>query len=271
MRDFAMIMTVLASLLLSFYTAIAVGRWWVIRTQGVGGIKAAAVEITNLLTQAVTQDKQVLDSVRRYAQASLCLVFLWRRGHLGRMKEEMVTMKILTEQEADQMLKWNHDLHETVWAWQTAIVCTLWQEGRIKSDMVFRQLLERCSDGRKAVQCIHTYLAVKIPMQYVHLLGLLVKMHNMVLSIIMGTLFGAAIRNAETIIAIQLAGRTLVLPLLFNAILLINAELSDPFDGGPCDFPGLAYKNALEKDANGFVAAAQNMPTWLEKRSLLPK
>jgi len=270
MREFAMIMTVLASLLLSFYTAMAVGRWWAMRTAGIGGIKAATVEIENVISQTVTQDPQVLSAVRRYGRASLLLIFLWRRKSLGTLKQELVTLKVLTENEADQLLKWNHDLHETLWAWQSAIVCTLWQEGKIPSEIVLRQLLERCSDGRKAVQVIHTHLAVKIPMQYVHLLCLLVKMHNLVLSIIMGTLFGAAVRNGEAIICVQLVARTFLLPLLFNAILLINAELSDPFSGNPSDFPGNAYQNALENDGGAFVKAAQAQPRWLSRRNPLP-
>jgi len=270
MREFAMIMTVLASLLLSFYTAMAVSRWWAIRTGGVGGIKSAAMQLEMLISQMVTQEPQVLDSIRRYARTSLILVFMWRRKKLGTMKEDLVAMKLLTAEEADKMLTWNHCLHETVWAWQSAVVCMLWQEGKIRSDQLLRSLLEECSKGRAAVQCIHTHLAVKIPMQYVHLLGLLVKMHNLVLAIIMGVLFGAAVRNGEIIICVQLAGRTLLLPLLFNAILLINAELSDPFDGAPTDFPGLQYSNGLEKDGSAFVEASQNMPNWLARRSPLP-
>lgn len=271
MREFAMIMTILASLLLSFYTGISVGRWWMIRSAGVGGIKAAAMDLEMLISQLVTQEPQVLGSIRRYARSSLILVFLWRRKKLDSVKQELVGMDLLTEDEGSQLLKWNHCLHETIWAWQTAIVYTLYRENKIKSDQLLRTLLEKCSDGRKAVQCIHTHLAVKIPMQYVHLLGLLVKAHNAVLSVIMGALFGAAVRNAEIIICFQLAGRTLILPLLFNAILLINAELSDPFSGHPTDFPGSAYQNALENDGSAFVKASQNMPNWMARRNPLPQ
>lgn len=272
MREFAMIMTVLASLLLSFYTAMAVGRWWAIRAKGVGGIKAAAMELEMLISQAVTQEPQVLDAIRRYARTSLVLVFLWRRGLLGadQAKAELIKQGLLTDQEASQLSKWNHCLHETIWGWQSVIVCVLWREGKIHSDQLLRTLLERCSDGRSAIQCIHTHLAVKIPMQYVQLLGFLVKMHNVILSVIMGALFGAAVRNAEIIICCQLVGRTLILPFLFNAILLINAELSDPFDGGPTDFPCLAYSNGLEKDGSSIVKASQNFPEWMAKRNPLP-
>jgi len=275
MREFAMILMVLSSLLLSFYTAMAVGRWWAIRTAGVGGIKAAAMELEMLISQMVTQEAQVLDAIRRYARASLFLVFLWRRDQMGEMQEQLIAQGLLTEQEARALLgtpeaPWNHVLHETIWSWQSAIVCTLYREGKIESDQLLRTLLERCSDGRKAIQCIHTHLAVKIPMQYVHLLCFLVKMHNVILSVIMGALFGAAVRNSELIICCQLMGRTLILPFLFNAILLINAELADPFDGGPTDFPCLAYSKALEMDGSSFVKASQNRPDWMAKRNSLP-
>lgn len=275
MREFAMIMTGLASLLLSFYTAISVGRWWVVRTVGVGGIRAAAMELQMLVSQIVTQDAHVLKAIRRYAQTSLILVFLWRQGKMqpAVLKHALVQKHgLLDEQEVDALLKDNNHpcLHETIWAWQSAIICALHQEGKIKSDKLFRALLEKCSDGRMAVQCIHTHLAVKIPMQYVHLLGLLVKMHNLILAFIMGALFGAAVRSGEIIICIQLAARTVILPLLFNAILLINAELSDPFDGHESDFPGDAYSNAIAKGGEGFVKAGQNMPNWLARRNILP-
>lgn len=270
MREFAGIMTFLASLLLSFYTAMAVGRWWAIRTAGVGGIKSAAMELELLISQQVTQEKQVLDSIRRYARASLILVFLWRRKKLPLMEQDLVNQGILTPQECAQMRKWDHCLHETVWAWQSAIVCVLYKEGKIKQDQLLKTLLDRCADGRQAVQVIHTHLAVKIPMQYVHLLGVLVKMHNAILAVIMGVLFGAAVRNAEIIICCQLVGRTFILPLLFNAILLINAELSDPFGGSPTDFPGQKYQLALEADGSAFVKASNSFPDWLARRTTLP-
>jgi len=266
MRAFAMIMTNLAAFLLSFYTSISVTRWWTMRTAGVGGIKAAVVDIELLLYQNVTKEEKVLSAVRRYGRASLFLICLWRGQHMSKMTEEMTKNDILTGHECEQLLKWNHCLHETIWAWQAGIISMLYKEGKIKSDQLYTMLLQKCTDGRSAVQCVHTHLAVRIPMQYVHLLGILVKLHNLVLAIIMGFLFGAALRQSEVIICVQLFGRTLILPFLFNAVLLINAALSDPFDGSETDFPVPLYQGALEKDSCGMIAATDNMPEWLSKR-----
>jgi len=266
MRAFAMIMTGLAAFLLSFYTSIIVSRWWTMRTAGVGAIKAATVDLELLLYQCVTQEERVLSAVRRYGRTSLLLIFLWRRQEMANVKQILMGHGLLDEHECDQLLKWNkHVLHETIWAWQTGIITKLHRQGQIKSDQLYAMLLEKCTDGRAAAQCIHTHLAVRVPMQYVHLLGLLVKMHNFILAVIMGLLFGAAIRNGHYVLCVQLFGRTLILPFLFNAILLINCDLSDPFESGEADFPGEVYQAGLEKDCVGIISATQNMPAWLQE------
>jgi hypothetical protein len=269
MRQFAMIMTTLAAFLLTFYTTLSVNRWWAIRTQGVGGIKAATVALVWNMQQLCPQEQEILDAVSRYGRASLKLIFIWRRSDkiTAETLKPLEDKKLLTQEEVKLLLEWNHCLHETIWAWQMGIVKMLHFEGKIHTDQMLRSLIEYCEAGRQAVQVVHTHLAVKIPMQYVHLLGLLVKMHNFVLALIMGILFGAAYRASEWVICMQLFGRTLILPFLFNAILLINAELSDPFDGGISDFPDGGYIANLGKDCQGIVDASKKMPTWITERS----
>merc|ERR1719353_1513305 len=152
------------------------------------------------------------------------------------------------------------NLHEKIWAWQMAIVNKMYQEGKIKSDQLYSILLQKVLDGRAAVQLVHTHLAVRVPMQYVHLLGLLVKMHNFVLAVIMGVLFGAAARQGQTILCVQLVARIFILPFLFNAILLINCDLADPFNGSEGDFPGDVYQVAIGKDCEAMIGATDNFP-----------
>lgn len=266
MRAFSTIMTTLAAFLLSFYTSITVNRWWTIRTAGIGAIKAAAMELEMYVHQLVTEDEEILSAIRRYARASLALLFLWRRDELGSVKTELVGRGILYEDECDQLLKCNHNLHESIWSWQAAIISMLNDEGKIKGPPFLCLLLSKVSQGREGVQVIATHLSVKVPMQYVHLLGLMVKIHNVVIAVLMGILFGAAVRDGQTIICSQLFGRTVLMPILFNAILLINAELSDPFDGGSADFPGLKYDKAIEADGKAMISAAEALPAFIAER-----
>merc|ERR1719263_2005483 len=100
-----MIMTGLAAFLLSFYTAITVARWWAMRTGGVGGIKAATVDLEWLLYQNVTQDKDILGAIRRYGRTSMMLIFLWRQGMTSdQMRDELVKRVLLDEKEAEQII-----------------------------------------------------------------------------------------------------------------------------------------------------------------------
>merc|ERR1719401_125790 len=235
------------------------------RTGGCGGIKAATVNLEWLLYQNVTQETEVLDAVRRYGRTSMYLIFLWRQPTLGTLRKALSHQKLLTEKEIEQLEKMGNGFkHETIWAWQGGIVTMLYNEGKIKSDQLFTTLIEQCMEGRAAVQLVHTHLAVRVPVQYVHVLGLMVKMHNFVLAVIMGVLFAVALRNGETIICAQVCGRTLILPFLFNAILLINANLADPFSGDDTDFPPATYQKALDKDCNGFIEATEKLPQWLK-------
>lgn len=276
MRAFAMIMTGLAAFLLSFYTSICVTRWWAMRTGGIGGIKAATVDLVWLLRQNVTDKKEILDAVERYGRTSLFLIFLWRKhGSLTEdvLKTELGKRNLIKDSEFENLfslLAKGYCLHETVWSWQGGIVSKLYKDGQIKSDQLFTTLLKCVQDGRSAVQLIHTHLAVRVPMQYVHVLGLLVKMHNFVVALIMGILFGMAIRKQEVFICVQTFARTLILPFLFNAILLMNANLADPFSGDSADFPGAIYQGAIGKDCQGFRLASENLPPWLNSKSEQP-
>merc|ERR1719456_412445 len=118
MRAFAKIMTGLAAFLLSFYTSTSVARWWTVRTDGVGGIKSATMDLCMWISQFCTKEEQVLSAVRRYSRASLILVFLWRRQQAGdpkKLKDQLVGRELLKPEEVDKLLKWNHCLHETIW------------------------------------------------------------------------------------------------------------------------------------------------------------
>merc|ERR1719399_2762301 len=107
-----------------------------IRTAGIGGIKAATVELEMFICQLVTKDETVLDAIRRYGRTSMILLFMWR-GHQIDDKEEMksklVDRGFLTQEEVGKIVDWSTK-HEVIWAWQAGIVTMLYKEGKIKSD-----------------------------------------------------------------------------------------------------------------------------------------
>lgn len=282
MTSFATILQGLAGFLLSFYTALAVNRWWVMRTQGIAFIRAAAMDLQMYIVHFVCDDEEVLEGIRRYAAASVALLFLWRRGqlpagekHREKRREQLLDQlvdkhELLSEEEVDQLMTWDHLWHETVWSWITGIVGMLYEEGKIHSDQLLSLLLQECAKGRMAAQLIQTHLTVKIPFQYVHLLGFLVKLNNVIQAVIAGILFGPKAHAGQDISCVLLIMKLTMLPLLFNAILLINAELSDPFDGGLSDFPKERYIKAVMVDGAKIVHAGQAAPPWIITRRTKP-
>lgn len=272
MRKFSLIMTMLAAFLLSLYTSIMLGRWWTMRTCGIGKMKAASSELVLYISQFVTTDKQVLSAVRRYSRASLRLLFLWRQGMIhdkDAVQKGLIDSGILTKEEFANLCGpkgVRPCLCEGIWTWQVNIVQALHKEGLIKSQHLLVFLLKRCQEGRSGVQCLTTHLGTKLPMQYVHLLGLIVKVHNLILAVIMGVLFSTALKRRNLIICLQLYGRTMLMPFLLNAILLINAALADPFDGGSAGFQYAKYDKDFEADGESFESAGGLLPPWVDER-----
>lgn len=270
-RKFSMIITSLAALLLSLYTSIMIARWWTIRTQGVGAIKGAATELVLYISQFVTQDEEMLNAIQRYARASLKLIFLWRRMLIADedvVRADLLSNNILKEEEIDELFSktWNHNLYESIWCWNVSIVQTLWAEDKIKNPEMLMLLLEKCAEGRAGVALIATHLTTKVPMVYVHLLGFIVKLHNLICALLMGVLFSLAVKERNVLVCVQLFGRTLIMPFLFNAILMINSEISDPFDGQESDFPDHRYDMELKRGTDSMLEAGLHLPTWLQER-----
>merc|ERR1719324_986391 len=105
------------------------------------------------MQQICPEDKEVLEAISRYGRASLKLIFLWRRNE--KITEETLkpiwnqeAKKLLTEDEAKLLLEWNHNLHETIWAWQMGIVKMMHAEGRIPTDQMLRSLVHYVENGR---------------------------------------------------------------------------------------------------------------------------
>ena len=56
------------------------------------------------------------------------------------------------------------------------------------------------------------------------------------------------------------------IPLLYNAILLVNAGLADPFNGEVNDFPFKKYELGIEGDGLSYVQAGEHLPAWMKKQ-----
>ncbi|CAJ1373216.1 unnamed protein product [Effrenium voratum] len=259
-RHYTEIMTSLAGFLLAFYTSIAVSRWWRLRTEGVGRIWGASSQLMMLLG-ALVGDHEPLAAIRRYARASLAIHFLRRRYPSEYMDklDELEEREILLEDEMEKLREVGVNLAESVWTWVAQIVVRKARTEQM-SEVMLVHLLQVVEKGRAGAACIGAQMGTPIPLQYVHLMGLLVKTHNVILACACG--FQLACMSPRYAVGISL--RTFLVPFLYNGILLINAELADPFGGGVNAFSLEKYEKGIESDGRGYVRASVHVPDCLQ-------
>lgn len=264
-RSFIAMFTTLVGLLLSFYTSLNIRRWWDMRMLGVGGIWQASSKLTLQISQGVTRDPDVLDAIWRYAAGSLAFLFLMRRktpDDLGMLVEQ----KLLTPAEMQQMMRTPAAQRaEAIWSWLGAMVSQLHEQKMISGPPQYAGLMNTVDDGRGGANVINSYLETPIPMAYIHLLGLMVKLHNVMVAMLMGILSAKHAMSGDELGAFRTMFRAFFMPFLYNSILLINDDMTDPFSGDLSDFPLLKLVQGIKEDAKAMVecGSAENLPAWL--------
>jgi predicted membrane chloride channel (bestrophin family) len=268
-RAFISMFSTLIGLLLSFYTSLNIGRWWNMRTTGVENIAQGASKLTILLSQGVTRNAEILNAVRRYAIASLMLFFL--KDEDGQEQtDRLVKREILTEDEAKQLANVGdcECYPEALWVWLANIVTQCNQAGLVKGPPHYCALLAAVQEGRQGAAVIKTFLGTPIPMGYVHLLGLMVKLHNVILALLMALVSVKHAGRYDSVSTARAVFRCFFMPFLYNSILIINDELTDPFGRDMSDFPAHVICRRLHSDLQSFVEMGDNLPDWIETLDL---
>jgi len=278
-RAFIAMFSTLIGLLLSFYTALNLQRWWKMR-EGVHDVECACARLMLLISQTCTRDKQLLSAVHRYSRASLWLVFAASQEH-KHPREEAVKRGTLTEDEAEQLRQLNpHRTFvqaETLWVWIANLVMRLHEQGLTKGPPHFCALLSAVEMGRNGIANIETYLTTQIPMPYVHLLCFMVKLHNILLACLMAVvgvsllgstshvnpLSGVLEGSVEGVPLFRTCFRAFFMPFLYNSILVINTGVTDPFGKDACDFDFKRFDSGMEATANAFIDAETCLPAWM--------
>merc|ERR1719162_602055 len=99
-RAFIAMFSTLIGLLLSFYTALNLGRWWQMR-MATQHIVEGSKKLTMMVAQ-LTTDQNLLQTINRYSRASMFLVFAASQMEEGGQTplRKAVEEGLLTEEEA---------------------------------------------------------------------------------------------------------------------------------------------------------------------------
>lgn len=251
------VISTLAVFLLGFYTSNSLMRWWRLRTDGIGNIWGACSELNMLISQAVTRDQQVLSSIRRYARASLMLQFMKHRKQLAHL-DLLTERKVLTSEEVLCLMAYKNNLSESMWTWITNIVMNLHKQGLIQSEYMLCLILQSVKKGRSGAALIGAQMGTPLPAQYVHILGLMVKLFNLFAAFAYAVKVGCMRTQYITHFLL-----TFFPPLLYNSVLIINYKLSKPFEEHVLAFPMARYDRGIERDGRSYVQAGQHVPEWI--------
>merc|ERR1740138_1157364 len=146
-----------------------------------------------MMVSQLTHDQMLLDSIHRYARASLFLVFAASQSD----DEETPRLKalnagLLSPEEADKLeqaipCKAAAPLTQaaTIWMWIASAIERLDRQKLTKGPPHYCALMNAVNSGSTGVSDIEAYLETPIPLGYVHLLCLMVKLHNVILTILM--------------------------------------------------------------------------------------
>jgi len=272
-------MSAVVTFMLCFYLTIVVNRWWMIRSNMLGGLWGAVNDLSHLLAVHFCQpENRALQAlVHRYSLASFELTFMQGSGIDGDLLE-LVRKGLLKHDEAGK-LQPLPSKSQVVWVWIAGIFQGLAQQEKISSRLLV-QIYGICSTARASIGGVFAYVDTQLPYSYVHLLGVTVHLNNFLVAAKCGVMSAIAVNNlrrsehrtpisdAENVQVLCLQIITLVIiPVIYHALLMEAATLSDPF--GEHGFPGTAYRCFMRDECKGFQQAGEDLPPDVVNTTLL--
>jgi len=272
-RAFISMFSTLIGFLLCFYTALNMGRWWNMR-MGVHKIQEGCKSLCLLITNGVTQDVDLIETIHRYARASLYLIFqaCSLKDHNAKDQQprhKAVEIGLLDEDEAELLEQCNPHMPfvqaETLWAWLGNAVSRLHDKGFTKGAPHYCQLMNAVGQGRDGISIIQSHLETPIPLGYVHLLCMMVKLHNFIITVLMALacVMNATEKQVDEIGVLRTAFRAFFMPFIYNSILILNSVVVDPFDGDKADFKFGIFDVNIAMASESFRKASNHVPPCL--------
>lgn len=264
-RNFCGTLSELAALLLAFLVSLRIGKWWNLR-MNIQQMTQANAQLQLLISQFCTRDRDVMSSISRYIRAAMMMIFIKNRGYAHDL-DVLVTRGVLTEEELEglrAMKSHGVDMDKCLWTWIAQIIKKLLENGFITSDTLYQSILQTADSFVKGWYSIDTELNTQIPMKYVHLLGWVVKVHNLVVASLMGVVAGLCMFRGQKIMMVQACIRVFIMSFVYNAILIIDQELGNPFCGNNSGFAMEDFDHRIKNHMSVIVEAGDHLPAWME-------
>merc|ERR1719238_2068091 len=96
----------------------------------------------------------------------------------------------------------------------------------------------------------------------------MVKFHNLLLNLLMAmasVMLAGGQKGFQAVGVFRTAFRAFFMPFLYNAILILNSEVTDPFGADAADFNFNMYDVNMLMSTNSFRKAAEQVPDCLRE------
>jgi hypothetical protein len=265
--------------LFGLFTSIILSRWWTLRVDGIGAMSDHTINISGLLCSTGArilhneQDwerfKQLHSRVVKYGVSALACIVAESRGPDSHRLEGLVKLGMLTPEDvAILQLRSSHAY--CLWCWIQAISVEAFEMLKMpppNHNMIHQEV-------RQAMQGIHNilmYIRTQLPFPYVHMITLIVNVHNVVLALVSAFEFAINYHNDRGSVAAIKSCKMLILPILYQGLLQICVFLTDPLGDDIIDFPIQTFMFELFKTCEEHLTCRDlYQARWKEGLSPLP-
>ncbi|CEM38007.1 unnamed protein product [Vitrella brassicaformis CCMP3155] len=272
-KSVATFLCTMSAFIVGLFTNFNISRWWNIRTEGIGQIWGATCQLSFLLNTYVKsygggvaeQDKRLIHNVVRYGRASLACIFSSRSE--GRF-DDLVDRRLLTAKEHDILREEvEYRVPCCIWAWVTAIIAHFDQQKKLPGPPIVNTLYATAARGRDGAAVILRAITCPLPLAYVHMISTIVKINNILIAIAFGfkITLNMHTRRLHWVLMVINLGVVFVIPFVYNGILAISQELSDPFGDDFNDFPGRYYDATIHKECQACKVVVEKFSEVFEE------
>jgi len=259
----------LASFLVGFFVSACLQRWWGLRLTGIGGLWGNIDDLCMLIgcyfPRDDAADREVRDRVLRWGVLSHELVYKQAQNEVD--ISDLVDRGLLLEHER-QLLEPLASRAMVIWAWMISYVGHLAfgdpSAGGSRLPMavtVLPQIHGVCMKARDGLGILFTYTDTQVPFRYVHLISLIVWLHNFLQAANSAIVIRLAIEDGRTANILVEVLFLMCYPLVFLGLINAGASMLNPLlDTTDIDIPRGAFSYYMLKE-NGAFFKGSCMPT----------
>jgi len=258
-------MSSLTGFILGLFVSLALGRWWSMRTDCLGELWGAITDVSYTLALAFPESSdpsylEMRSRAIRYGLASHALVFKTAQQDDENLND-LIESRLLTETEVE-MLKGESNKPESVWVWMHCMFLKVAATPTLSANMkdALGSLSSAIGRARKALLKTASYTNTPLPLTYVHILALTVKLNFLMLVIQAGIETGIAILTGNLMLFISNTFLLLVIPVIYQGLLEIQSEIRNPFGNDRLDFPQKLFELQIQEQCNNYFHSSSSAP-----------